>query len=330
MSRAGGIDARKTSDDPLVGDGHGIDHLMIVVESLPTAARDFQDKLGFAIVHGEKHASGTENKSILLEEEEYLELLALYNREGGSPDIAEIDRFLSKGEGAIGFGVQISSAERAASYLRAKGIGVVESSGSAVALPGDDEPPPVLHKTVLVRTGQPLVDEVFFLHETDKKAWDELRLRHPELPDYSVKPEHPNTAIGALHPWLAVADLPAAAQAYESVGFPKVREAHFRGLDSDAVEVRIGKGSLLLVGGGSPGGPVEKYLSQRDASYGLIGISLQVGSLERALERIQNDLASQLKRYEGLFGSSILIPATAAHGVWMELFESRTAKRESD
>jgi hypothetical protein len=82
----------------------------------------------------------------------------------------------------------------------------------------------------------------------------------------------------------------------------------------------------MLVGSGFPGGPVEQYLSRRDASCGLMGVSLEVGSVKRALGTIQKGIASTLEPYGGLFGTSVLIPPASAHGLWIELFESSSAK----
>ncbi len=308
---------------PLLGTGHGLDHILVVTKDLAAASHDYRERLGFTLVPGSRFSSGVENEAISLHEREYLELLAIYNRETGHPDISEIEQFLSKGEGLIGFGIRVSSAEETASYLRRGGFEAKGPSPGTTSYPGIEEAPPVLWKYVQVKTGQKYIDDVIFFVEYVEGAYAAFRSRHPELPDPdAAPPTHRNSAFGGLHPWLAVAELQQASATYEKVGFPRIRRVKFERLKGDAVEVRVGQNSLLIVGHEAAGGPIEDFLRERESPFGLMGMSLGVRSVAKAIAAIQPHVAAGLEPYVGLFGKSIVIPPESAHGAWLELFEA--------
>jgi len=55
----------------------GIDHIVLVVDDLDTAIRDYTD-LGFTVVRGGRHPHGTHNALVGFSDGSYLELLAFY------------------------------------------------------------------------------------------------------------------------------------------------------------------------------------------------------------------------------------------------------------
>lgn len=325
MTSGQGAKTGSGPSDPLLGTGHGIDHVQIAVRDLAEASRDFEQLLGFTLDRGgSRFPSGLENKIIDLHEREYLELLAIYNPQTGHTDIREMEQFLERGEGVIGLGIRVSSAEAAASQLRKEGFQVDGPIGKTTTYPGIEESPPVFWRSIQLKTGRKFVDDVIFFSEYVTGAYAEFQARHPELPSpRGDPPNHRNSAIGGLHPWLAVASLQEATAIYERVGFPRVRSTRFSLLNGQAVELGIGHNSLVLVEGAAEQSPVHGFLRRRDSSYGLMGLSLGVRSLGTALKAIPPDVASRLESGEGLFGGSAVVPPKHAHGIWLELFETQ-------
>lgn len=322
MSPGHDEDIERRTPDPLLGSGHGIDHFIVVAESLPEASRDFREKLGFDVRHGGRHPSGTENAVILFQDREYLELLALSDQPGAQPEAADVRSFLSRGEGAMAVGIQVASAEATSTHLTEKGIHHEGPTPGTIAYPGIDEPPPTFWTSLTLKTGRKFVDDTLFFIEYVQGAYREFRGRHPELPPPgSAPPRHPNSAFGILHPWLAVAKAGEVKQVYEEVGFPVVRRARLGTLKGSALELRAGQSSLLLVESTAPEGPIREFLKRRDADYGWMGVSLGVDSLKTALGAMQRSLADRLEPATGLFGKSVLVPPEFAHGIWLELFE---------
>ncbi len=310
---------------PLLGTGHGIDHVQIAVSDLAGATQDFEKRLGFTVdMRSSRFPSGLENRIIDLHEREYLELLAIYNPQTGHADIREMEQSLERGGGLIGFGVRVSSAEATASHLRKEGFQVQGPIAGTPTYPGIEETPPVLWRRVQLKTGRKFIDDVIFFSEYVAGAYTEFQSRHPELPSArGDPPNHRNSAIGRLHPWLAVASLEEASAIYERVGFPRVRRTRFGLLNGNAVELGIGHNSLVLVESVAEPSPVQDFLSRRDSSYGLMGLSLGVQSLGTALGAMPPGIAARLGSGEGLFGKSVVVPPEHAHGLWLELFETQ-------
>ena len=55
----------------------GIDHLVIMVQDLDRAAKDYE-RLGFTVVAGGKHPVGSHNALIAFADGSYLEIIAFY------------------------------------------------------------------------------------------------------------------------------------------------------------------------------------------------------------------------------------------------------------
>lgn len=329
MTPGSGSGASPGEGDPLLGSGHGLDHFVIAVSDLAAASQDFRERLGFTPeTVSNRFPQGMESRIIRLHENEYLELFAIYDPQSGHSDIAEIQQFLRRGEGAVTFGIRVSSAEETATHLRRQGFRVGGPVSGTAKFPGIDEVPPVRWKFVGLMTGEKFLDSILFFIEYVREGYHEFRARHPELPDReAAPPSHRNSALRGLHPWLAVAQLSEVVAAYERVGFSRIRRTRFDRLKSDAVELRVGQNSLVIVGGPAGEGPVPEYLRQRDSPYGLMGISVGVRSLETALAAIQPHVATGLETQEGLFGKSVVVPPESAHGIWLELFESGSSER---
>jgi len=66
-------------------------------------------------------------------------------------------------------------------------------------------------------------------------------------------------------------------------------------------------------------GKVASFLAER--SEGIMGISIEVGSLKTARTLLENNTKRKFAPYAGAYGNSILIPAELAHGVWIEMFQ---------
>lgn len=325
MTSGQGVKTGSGPIDPLLGTGHGIDHVQIAVRDLAEASQNFEKRLGFTVdPGGSRFPGGLENKIISLHEREYLELLAIYNPQSGHPDIGEIEQSLRRGGGVIGFGIRVSSAEETALHLRKEGFQVHGPVAGTTTYPDIEETPPVLWRSVQLKTGRKFIDDVLFFSEYVTGAYAEFQSRHPELPSpRGDPPDHRNSAIGRLHPWLAVASLQEATAIYERVGFPRVRRTRFGLLNGHAVELGIGHNSLVLVESAGEQSPVQDFLRRCDSSYGLMGLSLGVQSLDTALGAMPLDVAARLEPGESLFGKSVVVPPEHAHGLWLELFEAQ-------
>jgi hypothetical protein len=79
---------------------------------------------------------------------------------------------------------------------------------------------------------------------------------------------------------------------------------------------------LLLLQPAASNSSVASFLADR--GEGIMGVSLEVGDLAQARKAVQVGPAPQLVPYPGVYGASILIRGTEAHGLWIECYQRRS------
>ena len=97
----------------------GIDHLVIVVNDLDQAAKDYA-WLGFTVVAGGKHPVGSHNMLIAFADGSYLEIIAFYRE---APDHRWWDA-LEKGERLVDYCVQTDDLQGDTKKLRDAGVAI--------------------------------------------------------------------------------------------------------------------------------------------------------------------------------------------------------------
>ena len=97
----------------------GIDHIVIVVNDLEQAAKDYE-RLGFTVVSGGKHPVGSHNVLISLADGSYIEIIAFYRE---ALDHRWWDP-LKKGERLVDFCMQTDDLRGDTSKLRAAGVAI--------------------------------------------------------------------------------------------------------------------------------------------------------------------------------------------------------------
>jgi Glyoxalase-like domain len=97
----------------------GIDHIVIVVNDLEQAAKDYE-QLGFTVVPGGKHPVGSHNALISFADGSYIEIIAFYRE---APDHRWWDP-LQKGERLVDFCMQTNDLQDDTLKLRAAGVAI--------------------------------------------------------------------------------------------------------------------------------------------------------------------------------------------------------------
>ncbi len=293
----------------LLGGGRGVDHLVVAVRNLAASRNDYARALGFTMSKGGRHPGGTENSVARFEDRSYLELLGCYDRSKA----AGVAAFLEKREGAMSLGLGISSANETSAFLKARGCETEIGSGT-ITLEGTDETPPVLWRWVGLKEGSKISDYIFFIEYTPER--EAFRKKHPE--HYGVSGTvHANTAVKIGSVWMAVNDVDEATRHFESIGFPAKREVSFSQMDAKGREIEAGQGTILLLSPWMPMGRTGSFLAKR--GEGIVGLGLQVKNLATAQRILEEYRGEELRRYDGVYGESLLVPPELTHGVWLEL-----------
>ena len=301
----------------ILGRGMGVNHVSILVHDLAATLGLFRDQLGFNANSWGRFAEGLENGGIEFSNHTYLEFLAVYDpqKAASSDEVA----FLKDHEGAIGFGLETDSAQRAAKFLRSRGIGakVVTTTSEGYVDPGVKFSGTWLFREIDLPKETPGGP---FLIEYNRANQPE-RAKDPEVArKRALERIHPNRAIRLSAVWIAVKNLNASIETYKRLGLVPGRAIEVPELAADGREIAAGSGLLLLLApkAAHNSGPVDDFLASR--GEGLMGVTIEVADIARVRDYLKAHAAGVLDpRWES--ADYVLIPSAAAHGLWIRMNE---------
>ena len=308
---------------PIWGDYGGVDHVGVGVRDLESARRDFE-RLGFKVDAGGHFPGGLHNNVIFFDNKGYLELLAVDNTQPKSGDAAEVADFLKKGEGAMFLGLQVTSAQRLFELLKARDFDVSNPNPGSIMQEGENKPPAAMWYAVSTpdkpapgKRSFPL--PIFFIQyldgDTDNSQTSSANAAPPKI---EAKSPHANTALHVRAVWFAVKDPKAQIATMTDAGF-NLRKDALRLLDTGGQALDAGVGQMVLLHSDEKKSDVADYLAARED--GILAITIEVSDLKAALAEAESATGKHLKTYQGSFGTSFLVPASDAHGVWIEFFQ---------
>jgi hypothetical protein len=187
--------------------GLRFDHAIIAVHHLGKAVEDYR-QLGFTVLYGGEHASGTtHNALICFRDGSYLELLA----STGKPprpgvNAANFSRLLEKGEGLAGYALLSDDLDYDTGRIRSCGISINEPKPGS-RLRGDG---------VEIRWRAAMIENSvspFFIQDETPRPW--------RVPDSDADTTHSNGVIGAAELNFVAANLDEAIKRYQDLlGIP--------------------------------------------------------------------------------------------------------------
>jgi catechol 2,3-dioxygenase-like lactoylglutathione lyase family enzyme len=220
-----------------------LDHVVIAVHDLEAAKRLYSG-LGFSMLEGGRHPTGTENSAAPFNGS-YVELITPYN--ASLPDGKQVAEHLKKGDGAIAAGLQIASAEKTARDLRAAGMNINGPTPGTIVRPGQKEPPPT-GWWLITFGGSQFVDPnfpsrpVFLIQYAMRPVATE-----PAAPRPPPRPANPNSASSLSALLIAVNDPQKSIAWYENIGKASDREIALPEFGAAAKEIVLERCSILLL-----------------------------------------------------------------------------------
>jgi catechol 2,3-dioxygenase-like lactoylglutathione lyase family enzyme len=315
----------QTPSQILLGQGWGVDHVGVGVRDMAPAQHDYE-QLGFKVGKGGHFPGGLSNSIVALQNNSYLELLAVSgNISITKGDASEIGDFIKKHEGAVFLGIDVSSAKSAADYLKARNFDVHGPFPGSVMKEGETTPPPAQYYTMVVDDApaagkRGITLPIFFIEHVSPERMEKRRA--------AGEMDHPNTAMGIHAVWFAVHDTEAQLSTLRDAGLESGESREMKSLGAHGREVKAGQGVLLLLEPSDKNGLLAKYLSDHtnriDAwphDEGIIGLSIEVADLGKARQLAKSGTGRKLETYKGFYGRSLLLPPEVTHGVWIEMFQ---------
>jgi hypothetical protein len=248
-----------------------LSRVVIAVHDLKAAQRMYAG-LGFAIIPGARHPTGTQNSLVAFGEElelSSLELITPYDVT--LPEGRRYAESLEQGEGAIAAALEIGSAGQSARSLTAAGLKIKDPKR---------EPQGWTLAFVDEAASRPL-----FLIQYD----GEFFRSHP------ASTPHPNSAsfISAL--LIAVNDAEKAAAGYANIGKLSPTEIELPEFGAVAKEIVLARGSIFLLRANDPSGPTARRLKEQ--GEGILGVRLDATDLDETRRVIRRKNLSKDDRF---------------------------------
>lgn len=326
LSASGAVLAEPT-DAPsppqsVLGAGSGIKHVSILVRDLAAIDALFGKQLGFTVQRAGRFPGGLENAVVRFSDRTYLEFLAIYDPKKAA--LSDEAIFLKSHEGAVAFGLEMDSAERALAVLRSHGIParIVTTMSGDYSEPGLAGPRTWLWRDIELpqeTPGGPFLVEYNRSLQTARAQADPAAEQKRELSRV-----HANGALRLSSVWVATRDLEASIKMHQRLGFVTGRAVAIPELSANGREIIAGKGLILLLaarGGAGSAGPVSDFLAER--GNGVMGVTIEVRDVTRARDYLAAHAPGILEAGKRT-GGSLLIPARVAHGLWLRLSPAGT------
>ncbi|HEX2642116.1 MAG TPA: VOC family protein [Thermoanaerobaculia bacterium] len=300
-----------------LGVNRGIDHVgpMVRLENFEQTGEVFTDQLGFSATPALLSPLGAKNRLVWFEDQSYLEILTITEVNDFTAPFAA---FLESFEGAAFYGSEVTNVSQAMAFLTGAGYGhvgpvpapplTIESTGQVV---GGSSP---LWNSIIL-TGPVAPGNSNFFVDYDEAQVQQMFIDFPVL----APQPHANTAKRIDTLFLVVADLDAAIDFYEGLGLEvrfKNKKVHYLGARGAEVSYRDQTVALLV-----PDGPglVADFAAER--GEGILGVSIEVGSLQTARALINGNTGLNLQAFKDKGRSRFLIPASLTHGFLIEMVE---------
>lgn len=228
-----------------------IDHVMICVSDLQQGM-DTYTRLGFHIVPGGVHVGQGTHNAIAFYEEDYLELMSVYDREAylASHPGGGLLQFLAQGDGFRYVAVQSNDLVADVAQMRQRGVDV------SAPVEGSRETPSgqtLRWKTTTLGPRNPL--PLFFIEHLSP-----LQERRRQA---SQAAPHPNGVLRVDRVYIAVTDVAAAAATYSHVlGMPTPQVQRGAVIQADMAVFNLGPTGLTVAQPAEPG-PAAEALARR-------------------------------------------------------------------
>lgn len=290
--------------------GERLDHVLLWGRSLDQIAAAMSVKLGFQVAPG-RTQGGLANRYVRLDDERFIELLALTGDGGELDPGAQADQAqLRGGAGARTFGLHTPALEAARAALRARGAATTPVFTAAADDPDGAGPGTAPRWSLFALDPSPLSGRLFFIHYPPARADIAAERR--------IAREHPNGARELSALWLLSADAEADRAQLAKLGFDRAAPVRLPQIGARGYCVAVGPTRLLAL---QPDGDGAAAEALRREGPQIAGISVGVGDLDRAQRRVERGYERPLNRYAGFAGASFLAPSREDLGLWIEFHE---------
>jgi hypothetical protein len=312
----------------VIGEGWGLDHVIIGLTS-PDAVKDvFNAKLGFAPLPENKFAAAGLQDAIIPLAPAYIELMWLYQKPADGSGASPVHKKIEAGGGPAAYNIDVYPIEQAAD--------AIERLGSTVTLPKSSGTPAPLFQFLRIDPkdqaahplGVPGGVGVGFLEYRDnpdgpgaerfQKAPERVEKEVPD-PRRPAGELHANTARKLLSVWVAVPNIAEAVQQSTRMGFAARGERFVKELGEKGHEVQCGQGTIVFFQPLNRKGSLSPLVAKK--GFGPFGLSVAVADLKVAQQVVQQGTNAKFAIQQTENRKSFVVPEELAAGSFIEFVQ---------
>jgi len=189
-----------------------LDHIVVTVDDLNKAIEDYK-ALGFRVMYGGKHASGTTHNALVpFSDGAYIELIALTGEDVTDTDAEDFSNFFEFGEGAVGYALYTDDLDADVADMKERGVQATPIRNGSRELPDG--------RTIKWQIAH-VDNRVFplFLEDETPRSW--------RVPDSERRTRHENGAKGVSQVTFIIEDLHTGIARYRAIlGVPPQVDHH--------------------------------------------------------------------------------------------------------
>jgi hypothetical protein len=328
------------SHPSIIGDGIGLDHIMIGLPGSSQAPDIFGKALGFSVLPGNTFPEESLQQAVIELPPAYVELLWLYRKPEGPPRVKTVRDAIEAGGGIAGINVNVSPVEAAADLMRRLGMKVsLPPSVTTRDASGKEQPGawqfilPEAETEAQFPKGVPGGSGVGFLEyrnnasHRDPARFETFRTRiEHEVPDSRRVPGqlHANTARKLQSVLVSVPNVADAVRQSERLGFTAGEERYVRDLGEKGREVQCGLGTFVFFEAADPKSALGAYVKQK--GLGPFGFSVSVENLKTAQRVVEQGTNRRFAIRKSPSHSSFMVPAAFAGGTFVEFVQEEALR----
>jgi hypothetical protein len=320
----------------IIGDGWGLDHVLVMLPDASVLKDVFQAKLGFSPeVSGEKFPEDGLEHAIIWLPPTNVELLWPYQE---PTKLSELGRALlakaKSGGGPVAYNLDVSPATQAADVMKRLGIKVTlppslkVKTADGKEAPGDwqfvDIDPKYQAAHILGVPGGAGVGFSEYQHNSyylQPESFQESIKKSAKDPDprRTTGEIHANTARKLSSVWVAVPNAAEAVRQSERFGFVARGERYVKELGAKGREVQCGRGTIVFFESANPGSGLATAIKKN--GLGPFGFSVAVHNLRAAKQVVENATNGRFAIEQFGNRSSFVVPASIAAGNFIEFVQ---------
>jgi hypothetical protein len=318
----------------VIGNGWGLDHVILAMPSADVVKDVFFSKLGFTTIPGNKFPTQGLQQAIIRLPPAYLEFQWMYQDASSSASHTPFFlKIVEAGGGPTAYNINVSPVAQAADAMKQMGMHVTLPPSVTVQTSDGKQAPgawqfigldPADLSSLHGIPGGRGVGFLEYQNQTEHLSATYFQ-KVVQLAQTVSDPRrgggeiNANTARKLRSVWVAVPSVADAVKQAGRFGFTVLGQRDLKVLGEKATEVQCGQGTILFAQVTHPNSPLDAYVKKHQ--FGPIGVSVEVADIATAQRVVEQGMNRKFKLERVGNRRSFVVPADLAAGTFVEFVQ---------